>query len=101
LGTYPETNGKNGVKVYYGGTDAWGTIENNAQKIKEKIEAIVKKDGVEKFNVIAHSRGGLEARYLISSLKLSSIDCVIDNNINASPGRKSHECCFRNKQRFI
>jgi triacylglycerol lipase len=72
-GRIPKQMEKNGVKVYYGGTDAWGTIENNAQKIKEKIETIVKKDGVEKFNAIAHSRGGLEARYLISSLKLSSM----------------------------
>jgi triacylglycerol lipase len=72
-GRIPKQMEKNGVKVYYGGTDAWGTIENNAQKIKERIENIVKKDGVEKFNVIAHSRGGLEARYLISSLKLSSM----------------------------
>ncbi|MCL1959957.1 MAG: alpha/beta hydrolase [Spirochaetes bacterium] len=72
-GRIPKQMEKNGVKVYYGGTDAWGAIESNAQKVKEKIENIVKKQGVEKFNVIAHSRGGLEARYLISSLKLSSV----------------------------
>jgi triacylglycerol lipase len=72
-GRIPKLMEKNGVKVYYGGTDAWGAIENNAQKIKEEIEKIIKNDGVEKFNVIAHSRGGLEVRYLISSLKLSSV----------------------------
>jgi triacylglycerol lipase len=72
-GRIPKLMKKNGVKVYYGGTDAWGSIESNAQKIKEQIENIIKKDGVEKFNIIAHSRGGLEARYLISSLKLSPV----------------------------
>jgi triacylglycerol lipase len=72
-GRIPKHMEKNGVKVYYGGTDAWGSIENNAQKIKEEIKNIVKKNGIGKFNVIAHSRGGLEARYLISSLKLSSM----------------------------
>jgi len=72
-GRIPKQMEKNGIKVYYGGTDAWGAIEGNAQKIKDVIENIVKKDGVEKFNIIAHSRGGLEARYLISSLKLSSM----------------------------
>jgi triacylglycerol lipase len=72
-GRIPKQMEKNGIKVYYGGTDAWGAVENNAQKIKEVIENIVKEHGVEKFNVIAHSRGGLEVRYLISSLKLSSM----------------------------
>jgi len=72
-GRIPKMMGKNGVKVYYGGTDAWGSIESNAQKIKRKIENIVKEQGVEKFNIIAHSRGGLEARYVISSLQLSPV----------------------------
>jgi triacylglycerol lipase len=70
-GRIPKLMEKNGVEVYYGGTDSWGSIESNAQKIKETIENIVKKHGMEKFNIIAHSRGGLEARYLISSLELS------------------------------
>jgi len=72
-GRLPKLMKKNGVKVYCGGTDAWGAIESNAQKIKAKIENTAEKDGVEKFNIIAHSRGGLEARYLISSLKLSNM----------------------------
>jgi triacylglycerol lipase len=72
-GRIPKQMEKNGVKVYYGGTDAWGSIEGNAQKIKDTIEDIVREHGAEKFNIIAHSRGGLEARYLISSLKLSSM----------------------------
>jgi len=72
-GRIPKQMEENGVNVYYGGTDAWGSIEGNALKIKEEIENIVKKNNVEKFNIITHSRGGLEARYLISSLKLSSM----------------------------
>ncbi|MDR2943333.1 MAG: hypothetical protein LBV17_12170 [Treponema sp.] len=70
-GRIPEQMKKNGVEVYYGGTDAWGAIEGNAQKIKERIENIIREHRVEKFNIIAHSRGGLEARYVISSLRLS------------------------------
>ena len=67
-GRIPAEMEKYGVKVYYGGTDAWGTIENNAKILKRKIEAIAKDGKAEKVNIIAHSRGGLEARYLISSL---------------------------------
>jgi triacylglycerol lipase len=69
-GRIPKEIEKHGIKVYYGGTDAWGSIENNAQILKSNIEKIIKEDRVEKFNIIAHSRGGLEARYLISSLNL-------------------------------
>ena len=68
-GRIPKEMEKNGIKIYYGGTDGWGSIENNAEILKTNIEKIIKKNKVEKFNVIAHSRGGLEVRYLISSLK--------------------------------
>jgi triacylglycerol lipase len=69
-GRIPKEMEKNGIKVYYGGTDAWGSIESNAQILKVKIENILEEAGVDKINIIAHSRGGLEARYLISSLNL-------------------------------
>ena len=61
---------KNGVSIYYGGTDAWGSVEHNAQILKNTVENIIRKNGMEKLNVIAHSRGGLEVRYLISSLNM-------------------------------
>jgi triacylglycerol lipase len=63
---------KNGVKVYYGGTDAWGSIETNAEILQHTVERI-KEEGVEKINILAHSKGGLEARYLISSLRLHGV----------------------------
>ncbi|MDR1239604.1 MAG: hypothetical protein LBK27_05795 [Treponema sp.] len=69
-GRIPAEMEKKGIKIYYGGTDAWGSIENNACLLKTTIENITGKNGVEKINIIAHSRGGLEARYLISSLHL-------------------------------
>jgi triacylglycerol lipase len=69
-GRIPGEMEKRGVKIFYGGTDAWGSIEQNAQILKNTIENIVKKNGAEKLNIIAHSRGGLEARYLISSLNM-------------------------------
>jgi triacylglycerol lipase len=71
-GGIPKAIEKHGIKVYYGGTDAWGTIEHNAQILKTTIERMTKELHAEKINVIAHSRGGLEVRYAISSLNLHS-----------------------------
>jgi triacylglycerol lipase len=69
-GRIPKRMEERGVKVFYGGTDAWGAVETNAGILKNTVENIIAETGAEKINIIAHSRGGLEARYLISSLKL-------------------------------
>ena len=69
-GRIPKLFSKYGVRVYYGGTDAWGSIEKNAEIIKSKVNIILQKEKAEKINIIAHSRGGLEARYFISTLNM-------------------------------
>ena len=69
-GRIPKLFSKHGVKVYHGGTDAWGSVEQNAHTLKNKINAILQENKTEKVNIIAHSRGGLEARYLISALSM-------------------------------
>jgi triacylglycerol lipase len=67
-GRIPELYSKHGIKNFYGGTDSWGTIEKNSEVLKNKITDICQKEKTHKVNIIAHSRGGLEARYIISSL---------------------------------
>jgi len=71
-GRIPHTLKKNGARVFYGKQDAWGTIGRNSQIIKEHILDALKKTGSEKVNIIAHSKGGLEARYVISKLDMAS-----------------------------
>ncbi len=68
-GTVPEALTERGARVYLSRHDAWGSIEDNAAKIDERVEAILAETGAGKVNVIAHSKGGIETRYLISSLK--------------------------------
>jgi triacylglycerol lipase len=67
-GRIPENLEKYGAKIYYGGTNAWGSIERNAGIISEKIEEIKKFENIDKVNIVAHSRGGLESRYYICNL---------------------------------
>ena len=50
--------------------EAWGTIENNAEIIQKKINEILEENHCGKVNIIAHSKGGLDARYLISGLHM-------------------------------
>jgi len=64
-GRIPDTLKEHGVDVYYGNTDAWGIIETNAGLLKATIDKILKETGKEKVNIIAHSKGGLDSRYMI------------------------------------
>jgi len=64
-GKIPDTLSKNGVKVFLGNTDAWGSFESNAEILKETIDKVLLETHSEKVNIIAHSKGGLDSRFLI------------------------------------
>ena len=68
-GRIPKLFEDKGCKVYFGGQDSCATIDGNARFLKERVESVLLETGAEKINIIAHSKGGLEARYLISTLK--------------------------------
>ena len=60
-----------GYTVYKSRVDAFGTIENNAAQLKEEIEAILRETGARKINLIGHSKGGLDAKYMIAELDMA------------------------------
>jgi len=64
-GRIPEKMTEHGVKFYYGNTDAWGDIESNAKMLKETIDRILHETNSRKVNIIAHSKGGIDSRYMI------------------------------------
>jgi triacylglycerol lipase len=64
-GRIPKTLEAHGVKVFFGNTDAWGSIVSNAEILKTTIDRILQETGSEKVNIIAHSKGGVDSRYLI------------------------------------
>ncbi|MBQ0102448.1 MAG: hypothetical protein KBT31_06615 [Firmicutes bacterium] len=78
--------------VYKSGIDGFGTIENNAAQLKEEIENILKKEGAEKVNIIAHSKGGLDSKYMIDSLGMA--DRVASLTTLATPHRGSPIASF-------
>jgi triacylglycerol lipase len=70
-GRIPRELIRNGAELYYGNQEAVGTIAGNAEDIKRKILEVLEKTGAEKVNIIAHSKGGLDARYAISRLGMA------------------------------
>ena len=70
-GRIPRELKRNGAQVYYGHQEAWGTVEDNAEILRRNIFAICQETGAKKVNIIAHSKGGLDARYLISRLSMA------------------------------
>ena len=64
-GRIPETLTKMGVRVFLGNTDAWGDYISNSFILKETIESLLYETKKEKVNIIAHSKGGIDSRYLI------------------------------------
>ncbi len=69
-----------GYTVYTSDADGFGTIEGNAAQLKAQIQRILSKTGAEKVNLIAHSKGGLDSRYMIEHLdmksRVASLTCI-------------------------
>jgi triacylglycerol lipase len=64
-GRIPDILKENNVKIFLGNTDSWGDYESNAKILKTTIDKILEDTKHEKVNIIAHSKGGLDARYFI------------------------------------
>ena len=67
-GSVVQTLEAHGARFYLSGQDAWGSIPGNAGALYRRAGDILAETGAGKLNLLAHSKGGLEARYLISTL---------------------------------
>ncbi len=56
-----------GYAVYTSKIDAFGTIEGNAAQLQAEILRILRQEQAEKVNLIAHSKGGLDARCMLAN----------------------------------
>ena len=86
-GRMPRLLKQNGATIYYGHQNAWGTIEENAAKIAQTIDLALSETGADKVNIIAHSKGGLDSRYLIS--RMGYADKVASLTTMSTPHRGS------------
>ncbi|MCI2062113.1 MAG: hypothetical protein LKJ83_05000 [Eubacteriaceae bacterium] len=69
-GRIPEVLRSYGAEVCFGCQPSFGTVSENAAVIKKSALKVIS-SGASKINFIAHSKGGLEARYLISCLGMA------------------------------
>jgi triacylglycerol lipase len=69
-GRIPKFLSDNGAMVFFSGHDAWSSIEKSAGDIKPAVIEVISLTGAKKVNLIAHSKGGLDARHMISNLKM-------------------------------
>lgn len=67
-GRIPKLLEQEGCRIFYGNQDSNASIEENGRVLAVRIREILEETGADKLNVIAHSKGGLDMRYTISSL---------------------------------
>ena len=60
-----------GYTVYKSGADAFGSVKTNAAQLKDEITTVLKENGTDKVNIIAHSKGELDAKYMIRELGMA------------------------------
>ena len=81
-----------GHTVYKSNVDAFGSVETNAYQLKEEINAILSETAAEKVNIIAHSKGGLDAKYMIQEFGMA--DRVASLTTLCTPHRGSPVASF-------
>jgi len=65
-GRIPKELTQNGAVIYYGNHQSARSVKDSAKELYERIKEIVKETGCEKVNIIAHSKGGLDSKYLLT-----------------------------------
>ncbi|SCJ87569.1 Lipase precursor [Anaerotruncus sp. 2789STDY5834896] len=70
-GRIPKALIQNGATIFYGQQQSAASVARSAAELARQIERVVAATGCEKVNIIAHSKGGLDARYAISCLGLA------------------------------
>ncbi len=70
-GGIPQALRDEGAVVYLSGQKLYASHSDNAKLLKKRVQYILALEKTDKINLIAHSKGGIEARYMISRLNMA------------------------------
>ncbi|MBN1243353.1 MAG: hypothetical protein JXA15_11690 [Spirochaetales bacterium] len=56
-----------GVEPRFGRTDSWGGLDSNAAALASTVDRVLRETGADRVNIVAHSKGGIDARAMIHS----------------------------------
>lgn len=84
-GRIPKALQRNGAELHYGGQQSSAAVADSAAELCGTIRRVLEETGAEKVNIIAHSKGGLDARYVISRLDMAP--CVASLTTINTPHR--------------
>ena len=70
-GRIPQELKRNGARLYYGQQQSALSVADSAKELKQRVFQLLRESGCQKVNILAHSKGGLDARYAISCLGLA------------------------------
>ncbi|MCL1900170.1 MAG: alpha/beta fold hydrolase [Promicromonosporaceae bacterium] len=67
-GRIPDALARNGARVYQADHQSTQSIAAAGREVADQLDAALAASGAERFNLIAHSKGGLDARWAIARL---------------------------------
>lgn len=67
-GRIPAELEKNGAVIFYGNQQSALGVQKSGEEVARTIKEVIDRTGAEKVNIIAHSKGGLDSRYAITTL---------------------------------
>lgn len=65
-GRIPKALEANGATIFYGEHNSANAVKDSADELEKRVKEILQQTGCEKVNIIAHSKGGLDSRMMIS-----------------------------------
>ncbi len=87
-GNIPNYLKEHGCTVFTANQEAFLSIPDNAIKLKFRILDILEKTGAQKINLIGHSKGGLESRYVASRMGME--DAISSITTLGTPHHGTH-----------
>lgn len=97
-GRVPAALREHGYAVYFGDTDAWGSVRSNGRRLARTVDEVLDETGAPQVILVAHSKGGLDAR---SALLEPGVAAKVHGVATlSSPHRGMEFCSLLARSRF-